>query len=126
MIENGCTLWIPFWLPAGLNGPNGLMRGAWQKRKKEKEKILLMVLQDGGDKLRAPVPCRIVWTRYYCGTPMDLTNAAASFKHLEDVLVKLEVLVDDSPKYVRELVVRQVRVKSRISVGCRVDFETVM
>ncbi len=128
-------LWLPGWLPPGLNGPEGLLRRHWRKRSQDKLAIRGRIVTTGlwwdhadipcnvvrGHRLfPAPRPCRIIWTRYAVRL-MDFTNAAASFKNLEDVLVDLGVLEDDSPKFVTELVVRQEKVK-KPGVGCSVEF----
>jgi hypothetical protein len=99
------------------------MRSHYRTKAKEKDKVALLVRSVRGHLVRAPTPCRIVWTRVYCGNPMDWVNAAASFKHLEDVLVSLGVLIDDSPKYVHGLDVRQVRVAHKTDIGAMVVFE---
>lgn len=119
---------LPGWLPAGLNGPDGLIRRHWRRRRSDKEAIKLRVLASNSatfDLHPVRIPCRVTWIRRYCGNPMDYVNAAASYKHLEDCIVELGILPDDSPKEIAEFVVRQERVASRDEIGCEVWFDAV-
>ena len=102
---------LPRLLP-GLNGSDGLIRQHYRKAAAEKDKLLAWAKSQRfgtfGD-ARVSVVC----TRHYCGNPMDFDNAAASFKHLMDVIVRAGVIQDDGPKTIEAMTFRQVRCKSK-------------
>lgn len=102
---------LPRLLP-GLNGSNGLMRQHYREAAKVKDELLAWVKQQRfptfGDS-RVVVTC----TRHYCGNAMDFDNAASSFKHLLDALVKAGVIADDGPKTIEAMTFRQVRCEGR-------------
>ena len=81
-------------LPPGLNGKDGLINLHWTKRKKLKDKWLLLVMEQTRRKINAPVA--LIYERWTT-QPMDWDNMCASFKILGDALVKAGVLIDDGP-----------------------------
>ncbi|QDU67725.1 hypothetical protein [Engelhardtia mirabilis] len=111
-------VWIPDWLPPGLNGPKGLMRMHHHAKRREKGKAALLVRLSGHPLPRIRQPVRVEFERRVALRQhlMDWDNAGASFKLLGDALVSLGVLADDSPREIAEFHPRQ-RVVSRDLVG---------
>lgn len=102
---------LPRLLP-GLNGSNGLMRQHYREAAKVKDDLLAWAKQrrfPTFGEARVVVVC----TRHYCGNAMDFDNAASSFKHLLDALVKAGVIADDGPKTIEAMTFRQVRCSTR-------------
>lgn len=116
--SEGLSLLLSGYLPKGLNSSKGMIRAHWGVQERYKKEAWARVKAAVGATVN-PVqpPVGILWTRYYCGTPMDMANAAASMKYPEDALVRLGVIPDDSPKFLREWVVRQERVPHRRDIA---------
>ncbi len=107
---------LPRLLP-GMNGKDGLIRQHFRNATRVKEELLVWAKG-----LRLPTfgesRVTVVCARHYCGNPMDFDNAASSFKHLLDALVKAGVIKDDGPKTIEAMTFRQ--------VGCRSKKEQCM
>lgn len=116
-------LWIPGLLPPGLNGSSGLMREHHRDAKRRKARMSALLLAHCRPFPQIRVRVNVLYTRLYWHPQgaMDCTNAAASFKHLEDAIVSAGILVDDSPEYVARLSVQQIRT-TRGRHGSCVDF----
>jgi len=105
------TVSIPFLLP-GLNGKDGLIRQHYHNAAKVKAQLLAQVkAKKSGTFGDARV--KVICTRFYCGAAMDFDNAAASFKHFMDAIVKAGIIADDGPDIIDEWTVRQIRVEKR-------------
>lgn len=112
-------------MPPGLNGPKGLLRMGWRSRVGYGNRWRLLVRQALGD---LPDP----WMRYkekvliqftvFPLRQMDDDNVTSMFKLIGDALKRWEVVVDDSPKYVK-LLTRQVHAKHRDDRHCTVVIE---
>lgn len=73
----------------------------WAKRKKQKDKLKLIVRASlGNDKPRFTKP---VCLAMRFNSNLDVSNHAYLFKMIEDALVSNKVLINDSPKYVKEI-----------------------
>ncbi len=97
---------------AGLNGPEGLMRGHWTKIKKIKElyaTIIRQHLKEGKVKKHIGE----VRVRYigYKSHFMDWDNFCASFKHIGDALVKEGIIKEDNPKIITQFLPEQIKCK---------------
>lgn len=101
------TVSLPRLLP-GLNGKDGLMRQHFRAATAAKGELLAWVKSQRFGTF-GPARVTVVCTRHYCGNPMDYDNAAASFKHLLDALVKAGVIADDGPRIIDAMTFRQVR-----------------
>jgi|TARA_Y100000310_G_scaffold17886_1_gene17671 hypothetical protein len=55
-------------------------------------------------------------TAYWCGKPIDRDNFTYGLKAYIDAIVEYGILEDDSPEYIRGIVVDYVRVKHRDEV----------
>lgn len=105
------TVSIPFLLP-GLNGKDGLIRQHYHSAAKVKAKVLALV-RAGRYGTFGNARVKVICTRFYCGSAMDFDNAAASFKHLLDAIVKAGIIADDGPKTIDEWTLRQTKVEKR-------------
>lgn len=111
IVIDSLVLSIPRLLP-GLNGKDGLIRQHYHNAAKVKAQLLAQVkAKKSGTFGNARV--RVICTRFYCGAAMDFDNAAASFKHLMDAIVKAGIIADDGPEIIDEWTVRQIRVEKR-------------
>ena len=63
-------------------------------------------------------------TGYYCGLPMDWDNFASKMKIINDVMVDLKLLEDDSPKIIVYPVLKQLRVKTKKDVRLEFIYES--
>ena len=98
-------------LIAGLNGSKGLMRSHWSNTKKQKEifqSIIAGHLKD--NKMRKHIGEVSIEYIGYKTRFMDWDNFCASFKHIGDSLVKMGIIVDDSPKIVTQFIPSQIKV----------------
>jgi len=97
---------------AGLNGPEGLMRGHWTKIKKIKDLYCTIVRQHlaEGKARNHEGKVRVKYIGYKTMF-MDWDNYCASFKHIGDSLVKEGIITDDSPKVIIEFVQQQIKCK---------------
>lgn len=84
--------------PPGLNSSRGLLRRHWTKRSNDRDSLLLL-LRAPGPLPSVGGPARVRYVRTYARGPLDPDNLAASAKPILDALVRLGVLVDDSPAY---------------------------
>lgn len=88
--------------PPGLNGNEGLLRMHWAGRKRLASKLELMLLaalSAGQIQVERPKgKVRVTYVRSYRANAMDEDNLAASLKPVLDALVRIGVLVDDSPE----------------------------
>lgn len=84
--------------PPGLNSARGLLRRHWTKRGRDRDSLLLL-LRAPGPLPSVGGPARVAYSRTYARAPLDPDNLAASAKPILDALVRLGVLVDDSPAY---------------------------
>ena len=96
-------------LPIGINK---LLRMHWAVRKKEYKKFLANIENQNPEirKQQFTDPVSIEYIRKSVRY-MDWDNAAGSFKLIGDSLVELGVIIDDSPKYIPEFLVKQEKVK---------------
>jgi hypothetical protein len=98
-------------VPAGLNGPSGLMRQkVWSLKKDQAEWHLKVRLAWGKAKRPKFERCEIIY-RLHVQRFWDWENAASSFKHIGDALKKIGCIPDDSPKYILRFTVEQERAK---------------
>lgn len=135
-------------LPPGMNGNNGMDRMHYRAKQRWRQKLrddILISLHDtfgfnafrvkidpkkeAGDwdqtcNIRMATPCREVYTRRYCGTSMDWVNAAASLKLLEDMVVRLGVIPDDTIEHILGFTPLQERVETKKEEGCTLEFVT--
>lgn len=102
------TITIPELVP-GLNGPGGLIREHFRTAAKRKDRYCVLF---STCRKKFPGPVDIVYTRY-CTHLMDWDNAAASFKHIGDALVKCGIIKDDKPGIIISFTPRQVKVKTK-------------
>lgn len=96
----------------GMNGANGLIRQNFRAAGKVKDEVLAEV-KSGRYGTFGSGRVKVVCIRYYCGHPMDFDNAASSFKHFMDAIVKAGIIADDGPKVIEEWTIRQVKAESR-------------
>jgi len=98
-------------LIAGLNGSKGLMRSHWSNTKKQKEIFQSIISQHLRDnKMRKHSGEVSIEYIGYKTRFMDWDNFCASFKHIGDSLVKMGIIVDDSPKIVTQFIPSQIKV----------------
>jgi hypothetical protein len=110
-------------LPPALNGPSGLLRMHFTKRRKVADRwAMLLLVARGRDRQRF---CRCeVKVTFYTSRFRDPDGAYASLKLPLDELVKLEVLKDDGPDVIHRLTVEQVKVK-RTEVKTVIEIQEV-
>lgn len=97
--------------PPGLNGKDGLLRMHWSNRKPIKEKLMWLIREQ---KLpRASNPCSIR-SELYTISPMDWDNFAAMHKLLFDAVKLCKIIEDDSPEYVLDFTMKQIRVHKKV------------
>lgn len=109
----------------GLNGSAGHIRGHFAEAKKIKDRMFWLVKEQQKGVTFVKAQVAIVCTRYYAVHPMDLDNAASSFKHLLDAIVKAGIIWDDSPTYIVEGVFRQVKVEKKIEQKMTVEITSI-
>jgi len=99
--------------PPGPNGPKGLIRMHWSKRKQVTRRIVKEIwAQIPRPKSLYKTPITVSATRYAIRM-MDEDNLVASLKIPLDVMVELGVLQGDSPKYMKLGDITQERVSKR-------------
>jgi hypothetical protein len=90
--------------PPGPNGPGGFLRQHWARRKRQKDDLELVLRAAINSSESRPIrfkgKVRIEYQRSYFTRPMDPDNLTASIKPLQDVLVRLGIIEDDSPEHV--------------------------
>ena len=59
---------------------------------------------------------QVRYIAYYCGTAIDHDNLVTGMKYAQDMLVKEEIIKDDSPTYVKGAATEYHRVKTRKEV----------
>lgn len=111
-------------LPPSLNGPNGLLRMHWSKRRKEADRWAMLLLVARGRNRERFNRCAVKITLYRTRL-LDVDNSYGCCKVLLDQLVKLEILQDDGPEYVVSLDVQQVKVK-RVEVRTVIEITEAM
>lgn len=109
-------------LPKLLPAQNVALRTHWASRRKARINLAWEIAAElGRQRTLAPIErASVEITRYYCGTPLDPDNLAASAKHVLDVLqppsrrcpTGLAVIAGDDPAHLA-LTLRQVRVPHR-------------
>lgn len=104
------TIEIPRLAP-GLNGSKGLMRMHFSDYKKQKDNWIWWMKKTSPN-LKAPMPCRMEFNRYYCKQPMDIDNAYAACKLPLDAMREAGIISDDNPNCVTSIVVLQHKVKA--------------
>jgi hypothetical protein len=101
---------LPYLLP-GLNGREGLMRMHWTKRRALAKTVQWDIIsQVRSLGVNSCLEVRITYTAYRHRL-MDWDNFASSFKLIGDGLKAAGVIKDDSPKFVRDFVLRQEAIK---------------
>lgn len=97
---------------AGLNGPNGLVRGHWSNVKKQKDLFRSIIREQFAEgkikKHVGKVRCSYVG---YKTSFMDWDNFCASFKHIGDSLVAEGIIIDDNPKILTEFSPKMIKCK---------------
>lgn len=111
-----CRIEIPGIVP-GLNGNKGLIRSHWSNVGRQKKlycQIIRSQLPSNYSKYR-PVFLGAVTVEYvlHKTSLYDWDNAAASFKHIGDSLVKCGIIKDDKPKIIREFTPKQIKCKPK-------------
>ena len=89
----------------------------YQKEKKEWVKKVKVALGTWPPSFHIKEPVTVEFDRGWCGVPADMDNAAASSKFILDALVVLNVVPDDNPLYIKELVITQTRYAKRKQVA---------
>ena len=92
------TYTFDFALP-GLNGKNGLIRSHWSAKKKMKEKLQWLIIEQGVVNYKGRV--KLTYKRW-SSRDMDDDNFHASSKLAVDALVKCGVIEDDKPSIITE------------------------
>lgn len=105
---------------AGLNqGRAGLRAGGFRRYRRDadrvKDQIEKVWVRLGRPRIFGE--CHIVYVRRTCPHLMDWDNLGASFKMIGDSLVKLGVIEDDSPEYVRSVQFLQRRTSKKADTG---------
>ena len=87
----------------------------WGKLYKLNNRWMQLTIEAIGSKIRNKSfkKCRIIYTRGYWCHPGDFDGVGASVKPILDSLVKLEIIPDDNPKVIAELVLRQKKFKKK-------------
>lgn len=101
---------------------NKWQRMHWAQRSKIKEQWQWLIKQQKPIKHDASVS--VTYTRVST-QPMDLDNAAASFKPIGDALVKGGIVSDDSPDVITELTVQWQKAESMDSQRSIIEIEDV-
>lgn len=104
-------------LPPTLNGDKGLLRIHWSKRGKIKEKFQWLIKDQKFPKIKGQVTVKII---NYALQLMDWDNLAGRFKIIGDALVANKMLEDDSPEFIIDFTMAQVRVHKKVEV--RIEF----
>lgn len=86
---------------AGNNGPGGLLRLHWTKKKALSERYQWQVKAQAAGVCHAG-PVRLELIRYSSGNNMDYDNLVSTGKVLTDSIVKCAVLPDDNPAVIVE------------------------
>lgn len=110
--EGVVTITLPVLLP-GLNGEAGHLRLHFSKAVALKSALEFCIRRQKPPWLKKPISrCTIEFTRF-CHSLMDWDNAASSFKHIGDALVKSGILKDDNPGIVTSFVPIQTKVSMK-------------
>ena len=96
--------------PPSLNGAGGLMRMHFSQKKALKEKLMWIILDQNKQKIKFEKTVR-VFTIRYSSRFQDWDNCASMFKLVGDALVDLEIIPDDSPKYIEAFHMDQFKAK---------------
>lgn len=112
-------------IPPGMNGSKGLLRMHWKTRVQYGNRWRMLVRQALGD-LPQPWMCYkepvLIQFTVFPVRPMDEDNVHSTFKLLGDALKHWDVIVDDSPKWVK-LVSRQEHAKNLKDRHCMAVLE---
>lgn len=115
MCDKTTTYTFDFALP-GLNGSKGLIRSHFSAKKKLKEKIQWLIIEQGVVHHKGKVK---VTYRRWSWQEMDDDNFHASSKLAVDALVKCGVIEDDKPKIIaeREWIQERGKPKTEITIA---------
>lgn len=101
---------FPGFVP-GNNGPKGLLRMNWRKRKKLLDTYVWWVRSK--TKNRHPGQVKFTLIRHSIGVQMDFDNLVSTGKLTGDSLVLAGVIIDDKPAIIKQREYIQVKVASK-------------
>jgi hypothetical protein len=106
---SGCLITLAGLAP-GLNGSEGLIREHWIAGGKRRDAYVVRIKGLNPPSFKTPV--KLTYTRH-CSKFSDWDNAAASFKKLGDALQLAGVLMNDSPEFIVEFTLKQVKARQK-------------
>lgn len=109
MVGNGIRI-IMSGLTPGLNGSDGMMQKHWSGMSKEKRAYTTRLQALRTKKFLGQI--KITFIRH-TSLYMDWDNACASFKLIGDALQAAEIIVDDSPLWLREFYPKQAKCRRK-------------
>ena len=110
-------------IPPSLNGAGGLINMHFRARKQKKESIMWYILDQNKEKISFADKVRVT-TIKHSSRLMDWENLASVFKLVGDALIDLDIIVDDSPKYITKFEMFQEK-STRIDARYIVEIEEV-
>lgn len=109
-------------MPPANNGKDGLIRMHFRKKKDWITKLGWLMAEQKVDRIRNPCTCTIT---NYCIIKMDWDNLASRCKLLFDSMKKNGYIKDDSPNYIVDLKMKQIRVKTKKEVKVEFLFDEI-
>ena len=95
-------------IPPSLNGAGGLINMHFRARKQKKESIMWYILDQNKEKISFADKVRVT-TIKHSSRFSDWDNMAACFKLVGDALIALDIIKDDSPKFIVEFITLQLK-----------------
>lgn len=80
----------------------------WAVRKKYKDMMRWALITSIG-RLKPVKEGKITFEFGFVNKPLDCSNCSFMAKMIEDVLVEHHILIDDSPKYIKEITIRSTK-----------------
>lgn len=109
-------------IPPSLNGAGGLIRMHYRVKKEKQNILMWMILEQNKPKIKFEGRVRVITTGHSVKFS-DWDNFASRFKLIGDALTHLEIIPDDSPKYIVEFVTLQVKCKKMNQAKYIVEIE---
>tara|TARA_R110002020_G_scaffold167780_7_gene356289 strand:- start:1620 stop:1976 length:357 start_codon:yes stop_codon:yes gene_type:complete len=112
-------------IPILPKGPNVYMRDHWAIHRRYKVNIASLLLANMPNRNLIPGPVRVTYTEFHARRPKDRTNLAGAYKPIEDQIVRLGILKDDTPEIVVDIQYAQEKVPHVRDQKCRIDIERI-
>lgn len=93
----------------GNNGPKGILRMHWAKKRKFIQRLFYLVKSMTKNKHAGPVGFKLI--RYSTGRLMDMDNLVSTGKFPTDTIVMAGVIIDDKPEIIQKREYEQIKCK---------------